>query len=224
MARKPATNTESAPATEEENLESPTESTEEQIETKEAIAPEESPPVETEAEESVTETKEESVVTEEPTVPRETILPEEPVVIDEITLPPEETPPDEDPITQEVPEETDANVDPGKGLVQATIDNLPRDEQELLMAAILDFQKSGLPRDTIASIIINTFFDKVIAQEPESKETLVAISNRIVEVSQHDIFQSFVGELEGILSSGLEPASKLSVLSGSLDTLAGKLG
>lgn len=204
MARKPATNNESAPAAEEEVLVSPE-------------APTEVEPIAESSEDTpapvVMEEAEEPITPEQPKEPEQPIVPApvEPVEIDDLSI----------------SEEDMASIAEGelnKGLVQATIDSLPRDDKELLMAAIADFQKSGLPRDTIASIILNTFFDKVTAQDPETKETLVAINDRIVAVSHQETFQSFIGELEGILSSGLESDSKLSVLSGAIDTLAGKLG
>lgn len=125
----------------------------------------------------------------------------------------------------ELEEETLGSEDQGIGFIQGEIDHLSEQEKTVLGYTISDLLAT--PNQTqpiIVSMIISAILDKVGSVNPDATEALGQLSNRIVELAATQDYLTLVSEFEGVVSSGLPNATKLSLYSQQLDQFAKRLG
>ncbi|TGL04999.1 hypothetical protein EHQ43_10165 [Leptospira bouyouniensis] len=125
----------------------------------------------------------------------------------------------------EVEDENQGTEDQGIGFIQGEIDHLSEQEKTDLGYTISDILAS--PNQTqpiIVSMIISAILDKVGSVNPDATEALGQLSNRIVELAATQDYLTLVSEFEGVVSSGLPNATKLSLFSQQLDQFAKRLG
>jgi len=129
------------------------------------------------------------------------------------------------PPPEEVEEENQGTEDQGIGFIQGEIDHLSEQEKTELGYTISDLLAT--PNQTqpiIVSMIISAILDKVRSVNPDATEALGQLSNRIVELAATQDYLTLVSEFEGVVSSGLPNATKLSLYSQQLDQFAKRLG
>lgn len=125
----------------------------------------------------------------------------------------------------EVEKENQGSEDQGIGFIQGEIDHLSEQEKTELGYTISDILAT--PNQTqpiIVSMIISAILDKVGSVNPDATEALSQLSSRIVELAATQDYLTLVSEFEGVVSSGLPNATKLSVYSQQLDQFAKRLG
>lgn len=148
----------------------------------------------------------------------------EEVVVEEIKEEAVIAEPSESIPVQPVVEEIKEVVSNGKGFIQNEIDSLDATAKGSLGIMISDFFGSGLQKETIVSLIVNTILDKVSEINPEAKETLGAIAQSIFDSVSTQAYQDLISEYDSLNLSNLAIESKLSIMAQGLDNFASKLG
>lgn len=121
--------------------------------------------------------------------------------------------------------EDDSEEDQGIGFIQGEIDHLSEQEKTELGFTISDILATpNQSQPIIVSMVINAILDKVGSVNPSAIEALGQLSNRIVELAATQKYLTLVSEFEGVVSSGLPNATKLSLYSQQLDQFAKRLG
>lgn len=140
--------------------------------------------------------------------------------------------PKEDPIVEDqnviedlvIEDAQPAILDGEKGFIQAAIDLLPQSEKDAISYAVADILASGMPKETIVSIVVNSILDKVVEKHPEAKEVLSALAQSIFDNAMAQVFAEFIAEFDGVIASGMPTESRLSIWAQGLDNFAAKLG
>lgn len=125
----------------------------------------------------------------------------------------------------EIEEENLEEENQGIGFIQGEIDHLSEQEKTELGFTISDILATpNQSQPIIVSMVINAILDKVGSVNPSAIEALGQLSNRIVELAATQKYLTLVSEFEGVVSSGLPNATKLSLYSQQLDQFAKRLG
>ncbi|CAE14677.1 Hypothetical protein LE1-0011 [Leptospira phage LE1] len=115
--------------------------------------------------------------------------------------------------------------DLGIGFIQGEIDHLSEQEKTELGYTISDILATpNQSQSIIVSMVINAILDKVGSVNPNAIEALGQLSTQIVERAATQEYLTLVSEFEGVVSSGLPNATKLSLYSQQLDQFAKRLG